>query len=87
MTSFKRLDQNTHKVIIDNEDDSFNTFLKLLMKSGLLEHGKNVNQLRCKKAPPKVSFGNRFKKIETEFSLYEGVYKVDWNGHQFELEL
>lgn len=63
MTTFKSLDQNSPKVIIDNEDDSFNTFIKLLMKSRLLEEGKNINQLRCKKAPPKVTFGNRFRKV------------------------
>lgn len=63
MANFKRLDQNVPKIIIDNEDDSYNTFIKLLMKSGLIEEGKNLHQLRCKKAPPKVTFGNRFKKI------------------------
>ena len=65
MTTFKSLDQNSPKVIIDNEDDSFNTFTKLLMKSGLLEEGKNIHQLRCKKGPPKIAIGNRFKKVET----------------------
>lgn len=65
MTTFKSLDQNSPKVIIDNEDDSFNTFIKLLMKSGLLQEGKNIHQLRCKKAPPKITIGNRFKKVET----------------------
>ncbi len=62
MTTFKSLDQNTPKVVIDNEDDSYNTFVKLLMKSELLKEGRNINQLRCKKAPPKVSIGNRFNK-------------------------
>ncbi len=55
MTTFKSLDQNSPKVIIDNEDDSFNTFIKLLMKSGLLEEGTKIHQLRCKKAPPKIT--------------------------------
>lgn len=70
MSSFKQLDQAIPKIVIDNEEDSFNIFLKLLMKSGLLEEGRNVHQLRCKKAPPKATIGNRFKKIDTEFSLY-----------------
>lgn len=36
MSGFKNLDQNIPKIVIDNEDDSYNTFVKLLMKSGLL---------------------------------------------------
>lgn len=63
MTTFKALDQNLPKVIINNEGDSFYIFTRLLMKSGLLEEGKNIHQLRCKKVPPKFISGNRFKKI------------------------
>jgi pentatricopeptide repeat protein len=63
MSNFRQLDQSIPKVIIDNEDDSFNTFIRLLVKSGLFEEGKNIHQLRCKKAPPKPTIGNRLKKI------------------------
>ena len=87
MTSFKQLDQNVPKIIIDTEDDSFNTFCKLLMKSGLLEEDRNVHQWRCKKAPPKITIGNRFKKIDTELSLYEGDYNVTWNENDFVLSV
>lgn len=62
MSTFKILDQNTPKIIIDNEDDSLQSFIKLLMKSGLLEEGRNLHQLKCKKAPTKPTIGNRFKK-------------------------
>lgn len=65
MTTFKSLDQNLPKVVMDDEDGSLDTFTKLLMKSELFEEGKNIHQLRCKKAPPKISIGNRFKKVET----------------------
>ena len=65
MSTFRQLDKNIPKVVIDNEDDSFSTFIRLLMKSGLIEEGRNVHQLRCKKALPKPTIGNRFKKIET----------------------
>jgi hypothetical protein len=81
MSTFKSLDQNTPKVIIENEDNSFSIFMKLLMKSELLKEGRNVNQLRCSQVPPKVTFGNKFKKVETELSLYEGAYHVNWNGN------
>ncbi len=65
MTTFKSLDQNSPKVVLDDEDGSLDFFTKLLMKSKLLEEGKNIHQLRCKKAPLKIAVGNRFKKIET----------------------
>lgn len=57
------------------------------MKSGLIEEGKNIHQLICKKAPPKISIGNTFKKVETDLSLYEGAYKVVWNGDEFTLQV
>lgn len=70
MTTFKSLDQNSPKVIIDDGDDIFYKFIKLLMKSGLLEEGKNIHQLRLRQAPPRVAFGNRFKKANFMFELY-----------------
>ncbi len=87
MSNFRQLDQNIPKVIIDNEDDSFNTFIRLLIKSGLLEEGRNVHQLRCKKAPPKLTIGNRLKKVEVDFNLYEGDYTLSWNGSDFTLSV
>ena len=63
MSYFKQLDQNTPKIIIDNEDDMYNTFVRLLLKSGLLQEGKDIQQLRCKKACAKVTLGNRIKKF------------------------
>jgi hypothetical protein len=37
MSTFRKLDQNIPKIVIDNEDDSFTTFIRLFMKSGLIE--------------------------------------------------
>ncbi len=85
MSNFRQLDQNIPKVIIDNEDDSFNTFIRLLIKSNLLEEGRNVHQLRCKKALPKLTIGNRLKKVEVDFNLYEGDYPLSWGGSDFTL--
>lgn len=36
MSTFKQLNYQDPKIVIDNEDNSYNIFIKLLMKSQLL---------------------------------------------------
>jgi hypothetical protein len=37
--------------------------------------------LRCKKAATTVNLGNKFKKVELDFTPYEGIFENKWNGH------
>ena len=87
MSNFRQLDQNVPKIIIDNEDEYYNIFLRFLIKSGLLEEGKNIQQLKCKKAPPKPTIGNRLKKFEFSLNIYEGDYHINWEGSDFTLSV
>ena len=55
---------------IDNEDDSYSTFLKNLDQSSLLD----IKSLRCRKIWPPVAVGNRLKKHSYGFEPDAGVY-------------
>jgi hypothetical protein len=61
--SFKDLNQSEHKIVIDNEDDSFSLFIKLLLKSGLLIADKDYQQVKVKRVQPMVALGSKIKKI------------------------
>lgn len=87
MSTFKQLNYQDPKIVIDNEDNSYNIFIKLLMKSQLLSQGINFHQLKCSMAPPKVTIGNRIKRTETDYNLYDGEYTLKYNGNQFKLSL
>lgn len=46
-------------IVLDNEDTSLDTFLKLLIK-----HNKiSSPQLRCRRTIPQVTLGNKIKKF------------------------
>lgn len=32
-------------------------------------------------APPKVTIGNRIKRTETDYNLYDGEYTLKYNGN------
>jgi len=51
-------------ITIDNEDDSYDVFVKLLMADGLLPQ---INSVRCHRVVPAVTLGNRLKRIEVQF--------------------
>jgi hypothetical protein len=63
------VDKFTAKIVIDNEDDAYNTFVKILMTESMIE---GLTELRCKKAVPIVTQTSTIKKFEPLFSAYEG---------------
>lgn len=48
------------KIVINNEDQSFETFIKILYDQNILP---NVSNLRCKKSPVRTTLGNKYKKV------------------------
>ena len=68
---------NLASIKIDNEDDSYTTFLKYLDHSKLVK----INSLRCHKVWPPVAVGNRLKKHSYGFEPLEGTYFLTWNDH------
>lgn len=55
-------DQWKAKIVLSNEDDSYKTFLKLLVKANALSSSK-VDTMRCIKTPPRATLSNKYKKV------------------------
>ena len=49
-----------HYIHITNEDQTFDTFIKLLHNEGIIP---KFRQLQCKKAPTRATRGNKYKKV------------------------
>ncbi len=60
MSEFKQA-----SITINNEDESYEVFVKLLVRAGVL--GDSVANLRCKKAPVIQTTSNKFKKVVLDF--------------------
>lgn len=51
-------------ISISNEDDSYETFIKMLVQSKLLK--EDISDFACKRAPS-VTIGNKIKKVNLDF--------------------
>lgn len=60
MSEFKQA-----SITINNEDESYEVFVKLLVRAGVL--GDSITNLRCKKAPAVNTTSNKFKKVILDF--------------------
>ena len=71
-----------NKIIITNEDTSFQTFVKLLHDEHLIP---NVENLRCKRGPQRMTAGNKYKKVELEFIPFEGEYTLEFKDTELKI--
>lgn len=63
----EKVHQQLPFIIIDNEDDSYDVFVKNLIKSGLISEFK---ALKCTRIVPLTSDGTRIKNFEIDFQPY-----------------
>ena len=75
------------KVILTNEDScSYKTFINVLHNKHHI-FDKGLGSLKCRQGATRTTLGNRFKKVELEYSPFEGVYPFTFDGKEFVAKL
>lgn len=67
-------------ITMDNENQSYYDFVKLLMTSKTIQ---NIDNLRCNSIKNYVGEeeGNRFKPYTISYDPFDGIYQINYRGN------